>query len=194
MSVLFIFMAWGLIAHRPLHWPLQPHALRDSVTWSYGFFAIAVSITLDRRPIPGFVAGFPPFVVPFVVWVPIGTVIWVAVGGRIPSAPGSDVPIVDFKAGDAGVFLAAIAAFVLTGLWNSGRVAFGSPHRRFVWVGWLVGFVFRRGDQRGWHGRGEMAAFLGPDHPPFRSVVTAGDTGTVLLRVPGWLTRRSTSA
>ncbi len=167
---LLLFMAWGAARTIPYIGQYNISALRDSVTWSYGFFAIAVSFTLTADRIPRLVAGFRRLVVPFVVWVPIGTVIWLAFGGRVPTAPGSDVPIVYFKAGDAGCLLAAAAAFVLTGLWNWGRTRQALTDV-FLWVCWLVGFVLAAAISRG----GMLAAMM------------AGFSGLTIRRFGRWL-------
>ena len=60
---------------------------------------------------------------PLVLWVPLAAVLTIVFGNSLPTAPGSDVPIIFFKAGDAGVHLAGIAAFVLLGLYAWGGCA-----------------------------------------------------------------------
>jgi hypothetical protein len=157
---LLVFMAWGAARTIPYIGQYQINALRDSVTWSYGFFAIAVSFTLTPDYIPRLVRGFRRLVVPFVIWVPIGTVIWLLFSDRIPAAPGSDVPLIYFKAGDAGVYLAAVASFVLTGLWNWGRPR-QAVTDAFVWLCWLVSFVLAAAISRGGMLAAMMAGFSG---------------------------------
>ncbi len=168
-----LFMAWGAIRTLPYIDQYGIAALRDSVTWSYGFFALAVSLTLEARHIPRLIRGFRRLVVPFVIWVPVGTILSVTVSDRIPVAPGSDVPLIFVKTGDAGVFLAAIAAFILTGLYASGR-ARNAVREAVVWICWLVEFRLRGGHQPGRHGGRGHGRLLGPDDPPIRSVADAG--------------------
>lgn len=180
-----LFMAWGAMRTVPYIAQYGIDALRDSVTWSYGFFAIAVSLTLETRHIPYLVRGFRRLVVPFVIWVPIGTILSVTVGDRFPVAPGSDVPLIFVKTGDAGVFLAAIAAFILTGLYASGR-ARNAVREAVVWICWLVSFVFVAAISRGGMVAAGMAAFSGLTIRRFGRWLMPVALGTILL-TGAWL-------
>ena len=180
-----LFMAWGAIRTLPYIDQYGIAALRDSVTWSYGFFAIAVSLTLEARHIPRLIRGFRRLVVPFVIWVPVGTILSVTVSDRIPVAPGSDVPLIFVKTGDAGVFLAAIAAFILTGLYASGR-ARNAVREAVVWICWLVSFVFVAAISRGGMVAAGMAAFSGLTIRRFGRWLMPVALGTILL-TGAWL-------
>jgi hypothetical protein len=95
-----------------------------------------------------------------VLWVPVGFLLFYFVGRSLPTVPGSDdVPLIDFKTGDASVHLAGVAAFLLLGLYQIGggtrRGGGIRPLEWFIWAVWLVGFMFVAATNRG----GALASF-----------------------------------
>ena len=135
--VLIGFVAWGAIRTVPYVSVYGLDALRDAASWGYSIFAIAVAVTLRAHHLETIVNLYRRWALPLVFWFPLAAVLTVSFGDRLPTAPGSDVPIVAFKAGDAGVHLAGVAAFVLVGL--AGRAAaWTSSHETLLWVGWLL--------------------------------------------------------
>ena len=91
-------------------------------------------------------------------WLPLAAVLTVTLGDRLPTAPGSDVPIVYFKAGDAGVHLAGIAAFVLVGLAARSPV-WTWVRESVLWAGWLVSFGLAGALNRGAMVAASMSVF-----------------------------------
>ena len=157
---LLIFMAWGAIRTVPYIGAYGLDALRDSVTWSYGFFAIAVSVVLLPRHIPILVRAYRRIVPFLAIWLPLAALLTIELGDRIPAGPDSDVPIVYFKAGDAGVMLAGVAAFLLTGLFTWGRSR-AALQEFAVWLAWLAGFALTAAENRGGMVAASMAVFSG---------------------------------
>jgi O-antigen ligase len=136
--LLLAFMAWGAIRTIPYIPQYGVDALRDAVGWLYAAYAIFLStillpeqfgqlLRLVRRVIPW-----------FLVWVPVAGLIDAAIRDQLPEIPGTNVPILTFKGGDAAVLLAGVAAFVLLGLYNrvEPRPRFAEP---VLWVVWLAG-------------------------------------------------------
>jgi hypothetical protein len=136
-GLLLAFMAWCTVQTLPYIGTYGFDSLRDSATWSYGLFAIAVSITLQPEHFSRLVAIYRRVIPVFLLWVPVAAALTLVVGDALPRAPGSDVPIVAFKGGDTSVHLAAIAAFLLLGLY-SRRGRGGQVPEFVMWPIWLL--------------------------------------------------------
>ena len=95
-----------------------------------------------------------------VIWVPVAALLTTVAGSLIPTLPGSDVRLVFVKAGDEGVMLAGVAAFLLTGLFAWGRTR-TTLQEGFVWVVWLAGLAFTAAANRGGMLAASMAVFSG---------------------------------
>jgi hypothetical protein len=130
-AVLLAFMAWGAVRTVPYLGQYGLVALRDAVSWAYALVALGVATTLTVEPIKGAVRLYRRLALPAVIWFPIAAVLTIVLGNSIPAVPGSSVPIVFFKAGDSGVHLAAIAAFVLVGLYGRGPL-----REALLWAAW----------------------------------------------------------
>jgi hypothetical protein len=159
--VLVAFAGWCATRTVPYVRTYHLDALRDAVLWGYGVYALLVPAFLPRsgwiRKVPRWYARVLPW---FVLWVPIGFLLFYFVGRSLPTVPGSDdVPLIDFKTGDASVHLAGVAAFLLLGLYQIGggtrRGGGIRPLEWFIWAVWLVGFMFVAATNRG----GALASF-----------------------------------
>jgi hypothetical protein len=115
--LLLLYMAWGAVltlADLPAY---GVDALRDSVIWSYGIFALPVAGAVAARPARlvwmlrryARFAGLFPLVIPG-VWL-----LSAVYSEALPRLPGSDLPILYVKPGDILVHLAGISAFQLVG-------------------------------------------------------------------------------
>ncbi|HVA88006.1 MAG TPA: O-antigen ligase family protein [Candidatus Saccharimonadales bacterium] len=136
-GLLVLFMAWGAIRTIPYIGTYGIDALRDAVTWAYGLFAIAISVTVRTEHFDRLRAGYQRIIPLFLAWLPISAGLTLLAGDALPRAPGSDVALIVFKAGDSAVHLTAIAAFILLGLYQ--RPANVAGIREFVvWGVWLV--------------------------------------------------------
>jgi hypothetical protein len=115
--VMLAFLTWQLgilIFSDPASWL---YALRDAAIWYYAIFALIVANMLMR---PGaldtalqWYARFMPL---FAVWAAPAWVISDHFKGSLPLIPGTDVTILQIKAGDIAVHLAGAAAFLVLGL------------------------------------------------------------------------------
>lgn len=134
-ALLLAYMAWGLVRTVPYIGTYSVDALRDGVMWAYGFFALAVSLTVEAEHFPRLAAAYRRLVPVFLMWMPVAAALTIAFGDRLPHLPGSTVPIVDVKAGDMGVQMAGVGAFLLLGLY--GRASMLAE----LWTSaaWLVG-------------------------------------------------------
>ncbi len=136
-GVLVTFMVWGAIRTAPYLGTYGLDALRDAVAWGYAAFVLIVATVLRPGHIEPIVRIYRRVAIPLVFWLPVAAVLTVVVADRLPTVPGSDVPIVYFKAGDAGVHLSGIAAFMFVGL--AGRSQGWTAWREsLVWIGWLL--------------------------------------------------------
>ena len=145
---LVLFMAWGALQTIPYVGVYGIDALRDGVTWAYAFFAIAISVTVTERHLSIIVRLYRRIAAPLAFWVPVSAVLTLGFANHIPTAPGSDVPIVYFKAGDAGVHMAGLATFILVGLysWRGARTAFSES---ILWLLWIVSVAVSSAISRG---------------------------------------------
>ncbi len=133
---LVLFMAWGVLRTLPYVGTYGLFAIRDGVTWEYGLFAIAVALTVRREHVDRVVSLYRRGALLLVWWMPVAAILTFRFAASLPKYPGSPVPVVFYKGGDAGVQLAGIAAFVLLGLYSARDTA---PIRQIVlWSGWLV--------------------------------------------------------
>jgi hypothetical protein len=143
-------MTWGAICTVPFISTYQLDALRDAAIWGYGSFALLVATCLIRSPliysIPRFYAGLLPFLL---LWSPVAAWMDMSASHLIPSTPGTDVPLVSYKAGDAAVHLAGAGAFLLLGLHRVSRTS-TAIRRGWIWaIVWLSGLGFAASVSRG---------------------------------------------
>lgn len=152
-----LFMGWGAATTLPYIGTYGLDAFRDAVAWGYALIALAISVSLTPAAMAAGIRVYRRLALPIVVWLPIAAVTTIVLGDSIPRAPGGDVPIIAFKGGDAGVHLAGVAAFVLTGLYGGRR--FGVDRAVLLWPAWLVTFGLVGAVNRGGMVAASMAAF-----------------------------------
>lgn len=137
IAVMLLFMGWCLLQTVPYLPRYGTDALRDAVAWIYAGFAIILGTVLLPEHFPSIVRLYRRVIPYYLVWVPIAGLTAVIFDAVIPRIPGTDVPWLAFKGGDAGVLLAGIAAFILVGLY-----ARADPHPRLPeplpWILWLA--------------------------------------------------------
>ncbi|MGZ6272282.1 MAG: O-antigen ligase family protein [Candidatus Limnocylindrales bacterium] len=156
-ALLIAFMLWGALRTVPYIGIYGPDALRDAVTWGYGFFALAVVWTVRPEHVLRVVNGYRRIVWPLLLWFPLAIVITGLYGDSLPRLPGSTVSIISVKGGDTAVNLAGIAAFVLTGLYARGAIRSGLQEAA-LWVAWLLPAAATAALNRGAMAAASMAA------------------------------------
>jgi hypothetical protein len=132
--LILAFMACGAIQTIPYLGRDGVNALRDAVTWSYGLFALIISVSITGHHFDRIMSVYRTIIPIYCVWIPITLFL-----------PEND--LINTKPGDIGVFLAAIAAFALLGLYSA------EPRPRVseavMWLLWLpaaaVVAIFNRG-------------------------------------------------
>lgn len=153
--LLILFMVWGAARTLPYLTVHGLDALRDGVIWGYAIFAFCFALLVTRERLDA-LFGLYSRLLPFLL---VGMVIsYIAVRSvALPSVPNSPVPIINLKAGDAGVHLAGMAAFLLMRL---DRV-YGKPYPKWLlwllWIFWGMALIFYGSIGRG----GLMSALLG---------------------------------
>jgi hypothetical protein len=113
---LLLFMLWGVFRTVPYLKIYGIDAIRDSVVYGYGLFAIATAGVLMAAPerLALLLKYFQRYAVIFLVVAPI---LWAgtrAFGGFWPINPITNVPILEVKGGDACVQVAGIMVFIVT--------------------------------------------------------------------------------
>jgi O-antigen ligase len=138
LPLLFVvlFMAWGAVRTLPYVGTYGLLAIRDGVTWEYALFAIAVALTVRQDHLDRIVGLYRRGSLLLVWWMPVATILTLRFAASLPTFPGSPVSFVYYKAGDAGVQLAGVAAFVLLGLYSARDTT--SFRQVALWAGWFV--------------------------------------------------------
>ena len=115
VALLIAFMGLGAIRTVPYLGSYGMDALRDGVLWGYGLFALIVYVLADRSWLRAAGRLYGAIIPVFAIWLPICLAIFTASQQGIdPTRPGSNHPLVFFKAGDMAVHsVAAVAALVL---------------------------------------------------------------------------------
>jgi hypothetical protein len=134
-----LFMGWGVWRTIPYVGAYGIDALRDGVAYGYAIFAFAISLTVRREHIDALLPLYRRWFPLFLLWVPVAAVTASLFLAQLPTVPGSNVPVVVFKAGDAGVHLGAFGAFMLLGL---GGANAGGIRDGFIWALWLIALAF----------------------------------------------------
>lgn len=150
--ILVAFALWGAVRTVPFIDDHGISALRDAVLWGYGAFALVVAGLLARRSAFDAVRRrYARWAPRFLLWAPIAGLVFRVARDRLPTAPGADVPLPYFKAGDTATHLAGVAAFLLLGLHRSGRRRRGHRSAREwgFWIVWLLGFLVAASSNRG---------------------------------------------
>jgi O-antigen ligase len=120
-------------------------ALRDSVIWGYALYTIFVASLLVRSgSIDLSLNWYVRFLPWLALWAAPAFILQTALFDLIPTFPGSDVKILELKAGDTAVHLAGALTFMLLGLHRvydrlSGR--WSSLKETLVYCGMLVGLI-----------------------------------------------------
>jgi len=139
--LLLAFIGWGLLTTVPYISPVGVDALRDAAFWGYSVFALAMWALVTRREQFVTLIRAYRFIVP--VFLFLLPVIWLAhtnIQGTLPRFPNAPVPFPFFKAGDVGVHLAGVAAFILLGLYRGERGSRRVPEL-FLWLAWGLGLM-----------------------------------------------------
>lgn len=152
-GLLAAFMLLGLFRTVPYVQRDGIDALRDATLWGYGIFAFAVARALSASHFTKLVRLYRSALIPFVLLVPVLAILAPAVGAYLPNVPGSDVPLLEFKGGDAGAHLAGALAFVLVGLFSSAGLA----REAFALTAWFAAVLAIGTSNRG----GLLAATVG---------------------------------
>ena len=153
-ALLLGFIALGAARTIPYIGEYGLEALRDAVAWGYALFALAVAGVFRPEWFPAAVRIYRYLVPVMLVWFPVAVAAGLVAGSVLPHWPGAPVPIIEVKQGDAGVHLAGIGAFVLTGLYASGPRLVRDG---VVWALWFANTAMVAAISRG----GMLAVLLG---------------------------------
>lgn len=140
-------MLWGAVRTVPYLSTYGADALRDASAWGYAAFALLISAVLTASHVRRFVRYYATLVPVLAVWLPVLAILWVTARELLPTVPGTLVTIPFFKAGDWGVHLAGVGAFLLTGLYT--RQGWRRLAEPVIWALWLAGFVIVASISRG---------------------------------------------
>jgi len=132
------FMGWGFARLLTDVGQYGIVAVRDSVIWLYGLFAIAVGVSLHEDNLRRLIRVYSKLVVPFLIIAPAAVILVRIAADSIPRWPGSGVPILHYKGGDLAVHLSGIGALILFGLYRDHTRA-GAMSETRLWILWGLG-------------------------------------------------------
>ena len=114
ITFLVLFMVLGAARTVPYLGTYGLDALRDAVLWGYAVFALVIYLVADRAWIAAAVRLYGWIVPAFALWLPIAWIIFQSSQvGADPANPGSNHPLVFFKAGDMVIHAAGAIAFIV---------------------------------------------------------------------------------
>ncbi len=147
--VLIGFMVLGLIRTIPFIQSDGIDAIRDAALWYYGVFAILVSKMLTKWTLVQFVHLTAKFLPLILIWYLMMATLLRLISEALPHFPGSPVPILDVVGpGHRGVILAALVAFVASGLYG-----YALPQNKLstliFWLCWLPSAAIIAAESRG---------------------------------------------
>lgn len=117
--MLLLFLGWQALIMVFYSTGSWVNALRDSVTWSYAAFALLVAgLLLRARALTDTLNWYSRWMPWFVFLSAPLFIIADRFNDYLPSFPGTDVTLLNIKAGDFGVHLAGAAAFFTLGLYR----------------------------------------------------------------------------
>jgi hypothetical protein len=127
IAILVLFMFLGAVRTIPYLGTYGLDALRDGVLWGYAAFALLIYLVVDRAWIEAAIRLYGWIVPAFAIWLPISWAIFQAsqVGVDILN-PGSNHPLVFFKAGDMAAHAVGAIAFIVLAASSIGII------RRFL--------------------------------------------------------------
>ncbi len=144
-GLLVAFMLLGLARTLPYLQRDGVDALRDGTLWGYAIFAFAIAHALTASHFEKLVSLYRSLLIPFVLFVPFLALLGPTLGAQLPDVPGSNIPLLEFKGGDAGAHLAGVLAFVLVGLFSSA----GMAREAFALMAWFVAVLAAGTSNRG---------------------------------------------
>jgi hypothetical protein len=116
LILLLLFMVLGAARTFPYLGTYGLDALRDGVLWGYAAFALVIYIVADRAWIAAAVRLYGWIVPVFALWLPISWSIFQASQAGVDiNNPGSNHPLVFFKAGDMAIHTVGAIALVVLG-------------------------------------------------------------------------------
>ena len=139
---LVLLMLWGALRTAPYIAHYGKDALRDGVSWGYGFFAIVVAVLMIKTNIYAqVIKWYRDLSVLYSIWIPLGILLTLLFSDWIPLlpwGPNEGITMISLKGGDIGVHLSGMLAFYYLVLPHY-------PYKKFMvlfWFAWLFCFLF----------------------------------------------------
>ena len=130
VSLVVLFVVWGMARTLPGLFDNTELALRDAATWVYALIAFAIIDSLWNRPaaLGRWLAGYSRLFPLIVLWLPLSAMVADRVEGF--TVPDSTVSLFSYKPGNAAVHL----ILVIAALWalTDPRTASGSRKRYMI--------------------------------------------------------------
>jgi hypothetical protein len=157
--LLILFILWGAYRTLPNLWLYGIEALRDGVIWGYAIFAFCIALLVPRATLDRVISLYGRLIPFLLVWM-ILIYLLPRLIGPLPTVPGSSVRIIALKAGDAGVHLGGIAAYLLLRLDLTYPPRFTKWQLWGMWLLWGAGWIIHGASSRGGMLSALVAIFL----------------------------------
>jgi hypothetical protein len=147
------YCGWGMYRTLPYLGEYKVDALRDAVIYGYSVFALMVAAHLLTQPtrLLALLRAFNRFTLPFVLCAPVIWFVGRTFGASLPTLPWGGVPLLELKAGDIAVHLAAILVF-----WTQYPEQVYGQGLRFLGMLYMSASIIALGSEA----RAGLAAFL----------------------------------
>jgi len=149
--ILLAFMLFGLMRTIPFVPVFGIDALRDAVIWAYGAFAVLVGAAFRQNGrVTVACEAYSRLLPVLLLWIPLGILLPRIFPAAAISLPGSPVPLLNLKPGDAAVHLAGAFAFLSLGLHRQSKwgIRFIKKEKPW-WVVWWMGLIIVGSANRG---------------------------------------------
>jgi hypothetical protein len=149
--LLIAFGAWCATQTLPYLDENALDALRDAALWGYGAFALVVAGLLNHPDsVPRVLSAYWRYFRWLPFWAPVFGVVSRIAFDTLPRVPGTDVPFLNYKAGDIAVHLGAAAVFLVLGLHRPRSSDRTWSHWDWVWWAlWVLSVVIAIAASRG---------------------------------------------
>lgn len=146
-----VFAFWGFCRTVPFLPKYAFDALRDSVVWAYGMFALLiVAFVNNSTQISRAFNTYRRFLRWYLPLVPILVVLSNSLNGIMPSLPwGNNIKVISLRAGEAAVHISAAALFLLIFRRRSSEKNIIAIHHLSGFAGWVlaafIAIIYSRG-------------------------------------------------
>lgn len=132
---LILFLLLSVLQTIPYFSVYKIAVIRDAMLYGYAIFAFLIGLFVPKKSIDLFMHAYQKLIPIFLLIAPVVVILSFSVSESFPLRfPGAPVPIFFNKAGDIGVHLGGVAAFILLRLDKNSR----PESSKMIWIYWML--------------------------------------------------------